>query len=314
MCLTSSFIKSFKSAWVSLDLSVFELGGTEAEEWLQGQITNDLRGVKLGGITRILSTCFCNQKGHIQFDGFLIPKQDKWLVLISRGKAPLFEKRVMDYVVAEDVSCVLRHYNCWVVFDDESLQVASEQVILISDFEVSNGIDDLVPYFTKGALLVLLEADFQPNCSISDSDSKIVGLRLKQGFPDPNKYSESILFPQELGLTYERTHVSFQKGCYLGQEVIMRIHSKGNVHREWVRVISDTPFQIGEKLYYGQQETIGMVLETGQVDEQHYIGSLIARRVVLQSLGLGDDIGPRENEDSQQISLKRGDGAEVRIV
>ncbi|MGL1297068.1 CAF17-like 4Fe-4S cluster assembly/insertion protein YgfZ, partial [Vibrio parahaemolyticus] len=42
--------------------------------------------------------------------------------------------------------------------------------------------------------------------------------------------------------------VSFEKGCYVGQEVLMRIHSRGQVHRRLHRFESPLPISPGDPL------------------------------------------------------------------
>ena len=48
----------------------------------------------------------------------------------------------------------------------------------------------------------------------------------------------------------EKLAVSFQKGCYLGQEIVERVRSRGNVNRKLVQLSSDSaePVKPGEKL------------------------------------------------------------------
>ena len=50
-----------------------------------------------------------------------------------------------------------------------------------------------------------------------------------------NEIDESIL-PAEAGL--DRTHISFTKGCYPGQEPVARLHYRGHANRG-LRVLRD---------------------------------------------------------------------------
>jgi len=59
-------------------------------------------------------------------------------------------------------------------------------------------------------------------------------LRLRHGFFYPGKEIGSEEFPQEGGL--EREWVDFDKGCYLGQEVMARIHAMGKVRKKALAV------------------------------------------------------------------------------
>ncbi len=64
--------------------------------------------------------------------------------------------------------------------------------------------------------------------------------------------------PQETGLT-ERM-VSFEKGCYTGQEVVARIHYRGHVNRRLVGLARDgeTPIAIGTELFEDDRRVGGV--------------------------------------------------------
>ena len=59
-------------------------------------------------------------------------------------------------------------------------------------------------------------------------------LRLKQKLFLPGREIGEDEFPQEGGL--HKSSVDFTKGCYLGQEVMARIHAMGNVRKQAVAI------------------------------------------------------------------------------
>ncbi len=62
-------------------------------------------------------------------------------------------------------------------------------------------------------------------------------LRIERGIPRwGNELSEDTL-PQEAGL--DEMAVDFKKGCYVGQEVVSRIHSVGRVNRRLCGFVGD---------------------------------------------------------------------------
>jgi len=69
-------------------------------------------------------------------------------------------------------------------------------------------------------------------------------------------------FPQEAGL--EEAAVSYTKGCYLGQEVVARIHYRGQVHRTLRGLAFDALPRRGAKLLAGGQEagTVATAVES----------------------------------------------------
>jgi len=54
-------------------------------------------------------------------------------------------------------------------------------------------------------------------------------LRIEQGTPETGRELDDGIIPPEAGL--ERSHIDHAKGCYTGQEVIVRIRDRGHVNR-----------------------------------------------------------------------------------
>ncbi|HEY7704790.1 MAG TPA: hypothetical protein VID03_08195 [Acidimicrobiia bacterium] len=59
-------------------------------------------------------------------------------------------------------------------------------------------------------------------------------IRIERGEPVMGRDVDEDTIPQETGLVLEA--VSFEKGCYLGQELVARIDSRGHVNRRLVRL------------------------------------------------------------------------------
>ena len=73
---------------------------------------------------------------------------------------------------------------------------------------------------------------------------------------------ESILAP-EAGLM--STHISLTKGCYVGQEIVARIDSRGHTNRALTGlvVMGETCVNVGEKLF--ENDVMGDGKETGRI-------------------------------------------------
>ena len=70
-------------------------------------------------------------------------------------------------------------------------------------------------------------------------------LRITEGVP---AYSQDIRdreLPQE---TEQKHALHFSKGCYIGQEIVERIRSRGNVHRGFTGFTLTAPVPVGTKL------------------------------------------------------------------
>ncbi len=124
--------------------------------------------------------------------------------------------------------------------------------------------DDAVLVFCRGEMLEDLEArltryliaddvevrnvsseialdDYQfPHTDLSERE------RIEQGIPRWGAEIRAGMLPPEAGL--DVTDISYNKGCYIGQEVISRIKSAGKVNRRLVKLAFDGVGELGEFL------------------------------------------------------------------
>jgi folate-binding protein YgfZ len=75
-------------------------------------------------------------------------------------------------------------------------------------------------------------------------------LRIEAGVPRFGREMDATRFPAEAGI---EEAVSYTKGCYLGQETTMRIHTQGAVNRKLVGLLLDGPalHEPGASLFTG---------------------------------------------------------------
>jgi tRNA-modifying protein YgfZ len=71
----------------------------------------------------------------------------------------------------------------------------------------------------------ILDAELEPTVSAEELELR----RIEAGVPLWGHELDDRVLPAEAGL--DRTHVSFSKGCYPGQEPIARLHYRGHVNR-----------------------------------------------------------------------------------
>jgi folate-binding protein YgfZ len=70
--------------------------------------------------------------------------------------------------------------------------------------------------------------------------------------------------PQE---TAQDRALNFHKGCYIGQEIVERIHSRGNVHRRFLGFVPDSPVRPGDKITRNDKE-VGEVTSAGELPQK----------------------------------------------
>lgn len=76
-------------------------------------------------------------------------------------------------------------------------------------------------------------------------------LDIQAGIPNVYAATQNEFLPHHLNL-HTLGAIHFKKGCYLGQEIIARMHYKGTIKKTLKHVIEDTPFQPGDPHPAGQ--------------------------------------------------------------
>jgi folate-binding protein YgfZ len=90
------------------------------------------------------------------------------------------------------------------------------------------------------------------------------------GIPSlPDELSDQFL-PQEINLEH-LNGLSFEKGCYPGQEIIARVKYRGKVKRSLkrYRINKSEPIEVGSKLINGDQKSIGTVIDSIAILPDH---------------------------------------------
>ncbi len=208
------------------------LTGGDRVRYLNGQVTNNV--TKANPRTAIYA-CVPNLKGKIEADVFITQSADGESLLIDgppelRDHLPL---RLGKYLIA----------------DDAELEDVSEDYGLLhfpgelpGSLAGHKGLKEANRYGLPGNDLWLGPGEGSGLEEIAKQAGTVPGdtleeTRLLHGVPKWGHELSDDVFPAEAGL--EERAVDFHKGCYIGQEVISRIHSVGKVNRVLRALVSD---------------------------------------------------------------------------
>ncbi|MEJ2482683.1 MAG: hypothetical protein P8049_06105 [Gemmatimonadota bacterium] len=117
------------------------------------------------------------------------------------------------------------------------LEIDSEHVLVAGRPETEGGGWEILALHGADRVQSALDAAVQASGGDSISDESWETIRIERGIPRYGVDYGLENHPQETGLT-GRT-VSFEKGCYTGQEVVARIHYRGRVNRRLVGLSGD---------------------------------------------------------------------------
>ena len=87
---------------------------------------------------------------------------------------------------------------------------------------------------------------------------------IQNGYPFIGAEQAELFTPHMLNLDLLDT-ISFDKGCYTGQEIVARTHYKGATKRRTLRFTSESPVAAGDKVSDGTRD-IGEVLNASGTD------------------------------------------------
>jgi folate-binding protein YgfZ len=233
------------SLWNVGKRSVLRIHGNDAVRYLNGQITQDAQLPVLQK-DRAFATCITDAKGRLQAYCSIFSPDGKSLFLEAPWELrEVLLARVERYLIADDAeiedvsdSWVLLHE---VVDSSSASGIAAQMSFAFSRLGMA-GIDHWLP---ADAIL--------PPCELSFLDAERI--RITHGEPRWGMELQEGLLPPEAGL--EARAISYNKGCYIGQEVISRMKTAGKVNRKLVRMHIDdqnldAPSVVGEDLFINQ--------------------------------------------------------------
>jgi len=279
---TDSEFRAFLEGTAIYDMSwqaKLVLGGEDRVRWLNGMVTNNIRDLALN---RGVYSFVLNAQGRNLGDLTAYNRGDYLLVTTDREQASklreLFDRYIiMDDVEVEDIRDKLGALAVAGPRASETLQNAGIEVSQLAPGEVTDivwrqaGISvarSVLPQFDGYEVWSTLESLKQVWDALISAGGTPVGTdalelyRIARGVP---RYSIDLRerdLPQETG----QVHVlNFSKGCYVGQEIVERIRSRGNVHRIFVgfELQGDAP-AAGEKITANEKE-VGEITSAARV-------------------------------------------------
>ncbi|MFT3783730.1 MAG: folate-binding protein [Nibricoccus sp.] len=241
---TSSVVFSFYRP-----ASVLKIQGEDAFSFLQGQLTQDLKPCLNG--PEVAYGLFLTHKGKVQGDGFVMKRGEEWICVSLFSEAARLKMHLEAFVIADDVR-ILDETALWqgatvigenaeAMLADAGLRVESGKWVEGDRGFVFAGRRSGQPAWE---FLYPLSGDALPERlrqagAQEISPSELERLRVLGGIPRIPKDLGPEDLPNEGGL--DEIAVSYTKGCYIGQEVMARLKSMGQVRRRLARVEGASP-------------------------------------------------------------------------
>ena len=237
--------------------------GKDAKDYLHRVTTQDLKALPPGGSAY---TAVLNAKGHLLADAHALVEEDGVLLVMAPAAAadaiPHLEKFViMDDVVFENLSAALRIVPLLGPEVATKLGARGEGLRRISNRRRgAPALDLVVPAADAEQLRAELVAQGFHDLGAEDVEA----LRILAGQARFGADMDATRLPMEAGLT--RAAISFTKGCYTGQEVVLRATARGHLQRGLVQLALPPGAGPGTPLTAGGQE-VGTVTSAAETPE-----------------------------------------------
>ena len=266
MALSNASWLAAKDGWAVGPLeakAVLRASGKDAKDYLHRMTTQDLNALPPGASAY---AAVLNSKGHLLADAHLLVEADGVVLVMDPSAAadaiPHLERFViMDDVTFENLSAALRVLPLLGPEVATKLGARGEGLRRISNRRRgAPGIDLLVPAAEADALRAELLAQGFHDLSPEDVEA----IRILGGQPRFGADMDATRLPMEAGLT--RLAISFSKGCYTGQEVVLRATARGHLQRGLVQLALPPGAGPGAPLSAGGQE-VGVVTSAADTPE-----------------------------------------------
>jgi tRNA-modifying protein YgfZ len=265
--------------------------GEDRARLLHAMTTNHVQGLKPG---EGQYTFFLNAQGQIQADAYILCFADHLLLDVEPATRHSVYEHLDRFIIADDVTVedVTEQTFALGLEGPHALRLAAEvgmtaphaafshaewdpySVAAIS-FTGAPGVRVYGPALRKDDAVGILEGSGAIAASAEDAET----FRITQFKPRYGRDITDRSLPQE---TQQTRAVHYQKGCYLGQEIVERVRSRGHINRLLVGFTGDSEHipAIGAKVAYGGKED-GDVTSAVAVDGKFH-GLAIVRAQIAQ--------------------------------
>ena len=231
-----------------IDLSnrlFLHFSGSDRVRFLNGQVSNDVRNLSSG---LALHACVMTAKGRMSGDVYITAMPEFLQIDADGSLADSLPPRFERYIVADDVALEDVSGSVGLLHilggDASALKYEGIETALATRYG-AQGVDLTGP-------LPVISAKYPEIAErlpvISERMSEI--LRIESGIPRWGYELSEESIPVEAGL--QQTAISYEKGCYIGQEVISRLKSVGHVNRHLCGIVpadGKTPLKRGYRLF-----------------------------------------------------------------
>lgn len=234
--------------------------GKEAVQFLDGLISNDMKTLEDGAQ---MLAAFPNAQGRLLAVVRVLRQGERFLFETEGATREKVFNNLFRFTFAGDffVEDLSDQYRYFEVFQSEPRAVAGG---------LTFGSKSPIGVFTPLAKAEQFVQAMTANGALEISDDLYETLRIENGIPRYGIDMDETTIVPELGL---EGLISYHKGCYIGQEIIARIHFRGHVAKRLTGLVSE-PGAVATGLLPGAELTIEDGKNAGRVTSVTYLPRL----------------------------------------
>ena len=232
--MTDGTLKQVKRALLP-ERGVVALGGRDAAKFLQGLITNDIDSLEAP--PRALYAALLSPQGKILFDFITVRVGEDFLLDVARARSPELVKRLTMYKLRAEVT-IRDVSEQWTI-------AATWGRAHLPEAPASGAVTFKDPRFDGLGYRTLIPAGAAAASVPSATAAQYHAHRIACGVPESGlDFELGETFPHEAML--DQLHgVSFEKGCYVGQEIVARMEHRGTARTRTVPVVASAALPAG---------------------------------------------------------------------
>lgn len=241
------------SAWFTkLDnRTLLRINGKDAESFLQGLVTCNVENMAAGQLT---FGALLSAQGKIQFDFFILNATSSFIIDIDKSMVPDFVTRLNFYKLRADVTIepMDKRTSGYALWGNKN------EIGKI----VADGVINLDPRLDQMGARAYIRRP--PENAQFKSLDEWHQHRVKLGMPEGGlDFSFGDAFPHE-ALMDQFNGVDFSKGCYVGQEVVSRIHHRKSARKRLIQVRSEKKLPTTRPEILINNKNCGVLASTAQ--------------------------------------------------
>jgi len=231
---------------------ILELSGPDATAFLQSQLTADITAIEAG---RWTWAGYCNPKGRLVATLILAHSENGILVAVDGSLSETVKKRLTLYRMRARVQIDSQPDSHLVIHleDSHSNRVTSSRSVFThAQLPLTIGLTSAIVGSPNREAEDLLAQDIENRIAL-----------IRSGVPLINASASEVFIPQSINLDLAGG-VSFQKGCYPGQEIVARVRYLGKTKQRMILLSS----QAQSGLVAGAKTTL-------EIDSEQYSAEIV---------------------------------------